>query len=82
MYSEGWHCVGFWHTHPEVKPQPSSEDKALAMEHARAALSATNGLVFAIVGTQPLPAGMRVWFHNGIQLDAMRPTEEDEDSAS
>lgn len=73
LFNEGWHCLGFWHTHPEPNPQPSSEDKVVSREHARAALSVTNGMIFAIVGTQPLPFGLRVWCDNGIDLAAMGP---------
>jgi len=73
LFVEGWHCLGFWHTHPEPTPVPSSEDKAMSREHARAALSMTNGMIFAIIGTQPLPSGLRVWCDNGIDLAAMEP---------
>jgi proteasome lid subunit RPN8/RPN11 len=68
LFRDGWHCVGFWHTHPEPDPTPSPEDRALAAEHARAALTLTNGMVFAIVGTRTLPGGLRVWCHTGSDL--------------
>lgn len=71
LFRDGWHCVGFWHTHPELDPTPSPEDRALAAEHARAALTLTNGMVFAIVGTRPLPGGLRVWCHTGSALIGM-----------
>lgn len=71
LFADGWHCLGFWHTHPEPSPQLSSEDRAMARDHAQAALSVTNGLIFAIVGTLPLPAGLRVWFDDGVALDTM-----------
>jgi len=71
LFTLGWHCVGFWHTHPEADPKMSNEDRALAKEHARAAMTVINGLVFAIVGTQPLPTGLRVWCHNGADLTPM-----------
>lgn len=64
LFQDGWHCVGFWHTHPETDPKPSPDDRALASEHARAAMTVMNGLVFAILGTRPLPEGLRVWFHD------------------
>lgn len=73
MFTRGWHCVGFWHTHPESDPMPSSEDRAMSREHARAACSVTNGMIFAIVGTRPLPLGLRVWCDDGFELAAMRP---------
>lgn len=71
LFRDGWHCIGFWHTHPELDPTPSPEDWALAAEHARAALTLTNGMVFAIVGTPPLPGGLRVWCHTGSALIGM-----------
>ena len=71
LFHAGWHCVGFWHTHPEANPRPSTEDRAMAQEHARAAMAETNGLVFAILGTQELPAGLRVWLHDGADLVPM-----------
>jgi proteasome lid subunit RPN8/RPN11 len=71
LFDQGWHCLGFWHTHPEPAPSPSSEDRAMARDHARAALSVTNGMIFAIVGTLPLPAGLRVWCDNGLELTAL-----------
>ena len=73
LFVEGWHCLGFWHTHPEPNPLPSSEDKAMSRAHARAALSMTNGMIFAIIGTQSFPSGLRVWYDNGIDLAAMEP---------
>lgn len=76
LFEQGWHCLGFWHTHPEPAPSPSSEDRAMARDHARAALSVTNGMIFAIVGTLPLPAGLRVWCDNGIGLIAMDSVDE------
>ncbi|MCP5285460.1 MAG: Mov34/MPN/PAD-1 family protein [Burkholderiaceae bacterium] len=68
MFDRGLHCVGLWHTHPESSPAPSSEDRALARDHARAAASQVSGVVFAIVGTIPLPAGLKVWVDNGREL--------------
>lgn len=74
LFQDGWHCVGFWHTHPEPDPNPSPEDRALASEHARAAMTVMNGLVFAIVGTRPMPDGLRVWFHDARGLIPMTRT--------
>ncbi len=70
MFEQGLHCIGLWHTHPERLPEPSPEDRALAMDHARAAQPQMTGLVFAIVGTSPLPAGLRVWIADESNLRA------------
>jgi proteasome lid subunit RPN8/RPN11 len=67
-FESGLHCVGLWHTHPEALPIPSPDDKVLAREHALAAKGQLTGLVFAIVGTQPIPAGLRVWVDDGEAL--------------
>lgn len=75
MFEQGLHCVGLWHTHPEAAPEPSSEDRALARDHARAAMPQVSGVLFVIVGTLPMPAGLRVWVDNGLEL--RRATLED-----
>jgi hypothetical protein len=67
-FESGLHCVGLWHTHPEALPIPSPDDKALAREHALSAKGQLTGLVFVIVGTQPIPAGLRVWVDDGEAL--------------
>lgn len=68
QFESGLHCVGLWHTHPEALPTPSSDDKLLAREHALSAKGQLTGLVFAILGTQPIPAGLRVWVDDGEAL--------------
>lgn len=67
-FESSLHCVGLWHTHPEALPNPSSDDKALAREHALSARGQLTGLVFAIVGTRPMPAALRVWVDDGEAL--------------
>jgi proteasome lid subunit RPN8/RPN11 len=73
MFDEGLHCVGLWHTHPEPKPTPSPEDRQLAKDYALAAKPQLAGIVFAIVGTSPFPLGLRVWVHDGRQLQIAEP---------
>lgn len=68
LFREGMHCVGLWHTHPEANPSPSGTDARLAADHAKAARPVLNGLVFAIVGTQPFPTGWYVGVHDGREL--------------
>jgi hypothetical protein len=65
LFAKGWHCVGLWHTHPEPEPHPSSDDWALAKDHATAARPQRTGLVFAILGNRAPPAGLRIWVHDG-----------------
>lgn len=76
LFEQGLHCVGLWHTHPEPRPEPSAEDRALAREHALAARPQLAGLVFAIIGTARFPRGLRVWVDDGQHLrDAASATQ-------
>lgn len=68
LFEQGLHCLGFWHTHPELTPSPSAADIELAAEHARAGGEAFAGLVFVILGTSPVPKGLGVWVHDGTTL--------------
>lgn len=68
MFSRGLHCIGLWHTHPEPRPSPSLADRTLARDHALAARPQLAGLIFAILGTQSLPTGLRVWVDDGSAL--------------
>lgn len=68
MFSRGFHCIGLWHTHPESRPSPSYTDRNLARDHALAAKPQLAGLLFAILGTLPLPTGLRVWIDDGALL--------------
>lgn len=68
LFAQGLHFVGLWHTHPETVPEPSERDRVLALDHARAAQQHISGLIFVIAGTQPFPAGLGVWIHDGKQL--------------
>lgn len=68
LFEEGLHCVGLWHSHPEAFPRPSTTDSLLATDHARAAASHLNGLLFAILGTRPIPGGLSVWAHDGVHF--------------
>lgn len=72
MYQQGFHCLGFWHSHPEPRPEPSPEDLLMAAEHARAGKNEFQGLLFIIVGTDPFPAGLGVWVHDGESVWKMK----------
>jgi proteasome lid subunit RPN8/RPN11 len=65
LFSDGMHCVGLWHTHPEENPSPSGADTRLAADHARVAKPVLNGLVFVIVGSRPFPMGWYIGIHDG-----------------
>jgi proteasome lid subunit RPN8/RPN11 len=68
LFSQGLHAIGFWHSHPEAVPEPSAEDRALARDHAVAAMPPMTGIVFAIVGNGPLPTALKVWVDDGKSL--------------
>jgi proteasome lid subunit RPN8/RPN11 len=68
LFTQGLHCIGLWHTHPEAHPIPSGEDRQLARNYAAAASQQVQGIVFVIVGTQPHPNGFRVWIDDGMKL--------------
>ena len=67
-FGQGLHCLGFWHTHPQLIPSPSTDDVTLASDHAKAGRAALAGLVFVIVGTAAAPDGIGVWVHDGTVL--------------
>lgn len=73
MFSRGLHCVGLWHSHPEPMPSPSHEDLELAADYAVAAKRQLRGIVFAILGTTPFPAGLAIWVHDGTKLYKASP---------
>jgi hypothetical protein len=73
LFSRGFHCIGLWHTHPELAPRPSIADLELAAEHASAAQPTLTGLVFVIVGTAPWPTGLGIWVHDGTTAWATEP---------
>lgn len=68
MFSEGLHCLGFWHTHPEPVPHLSQVDRDMAAAQAMAGQAEFTGLVFVIVGTASFPQGLGVWVHDGTTL--------------
>lgn len=69
---DGLHCIGIWHTHPEITPTPSGTDERLAADHASAARSVLNGLCFVIVGTGTSPGSWYVGVHDGHVFHAAR----------
>lgn len=73
MFNDGFHCIGFWHTHPERVPHLSGTDLSMAADHAVASKGTFSGLIFAIVGTASLPEGLGIWLHDGQTAWSMKP---------
>lgn len=71
LLQQGFHFIGFWHTHPEGQPRPSSEDILLITDHAKAAQQSLTGLIFVIVGNQSFPKGLFVRAHDCNRLLTM-----------
>lgn len=65
LFTQGWHCIGLWHSHPEERPEPSPTDSVLAADHADAAKINLRGIVFVIVGTALFPRGIYLGVHDG-----------------
>ena len=78
LLKKNLHCVGLWHTHPEPSCAPSQTDAKLAADHAQAARSVLNGLVFVIVSNQSFPKGWYVGVHDGTKFHRAGPVNHDE----
>lgn len=60
MHASGKHFVGDWHTHPQPRPVPSSEDVASMIDCFRKSRHELMAFVMVIVGTAELPDGLYV----------------------
>lgn len=63
LFEDGWHYVGDWHTHPESRPRPSSDDLKSMNDIAEKSRHELPGLLLVIVGTADIPDGIWVSFH-------------------
>ena len=59
----GLDYVGDWHTHPEDKPTPSSDDLTSISEVVRRSTHHLPGFLLMIVGRSPFPDGLCASFH-------------------
>jgi integrative and conjugative element protein (TIGR02256 family) len=59
----GFDYVGDWHTHPEDKPNPSSDDLTSISEVVRRSTHHLPGFLLMIVGRSPFPQGLWASFH-------------------
>lgn len=73
-HPDGLHYVGDWHTHPERFPRPSNADGAAMSARVTGSTHQLRGLLFAIIGTAPLPDGLALFLHDGRDQLALRQT--------
>lgn len=64
MYSEGYHYIGDWHTHPEEIPTPSLVDIKNILECFQKSKHDLKFFVMVIVGTANFPDGIHVSINN------------------
>ncbi len=64
-FDKGLDYVGEWHSHPEPVPSPSGRDHRTMASRVGFSTHGYNGLLFAIIGTAPLPGGLTLLLHDG-----------------
>jgi len=57
----GKHAIGLWHTHPEAKPLPSTQDYNTTREYLEAFNGMMDGFLLIILGNSGNPLNMAVW---------------------
>ena len=72
-FGRGLHYVGDWHSHPEARPQPSPRDLRTMGSRVRDSTHGLSGFLFAIIGCDPLPAGLTVLLHDGVAAHRLSP---------
>lgn len=60
MHAAGRHFVGDWHTHPQPRPTPSSDDVTNMIDCFRKSRHELTAFVMVIVGTAEPPDGLFV----------------------
>jgi len=60
-FNLGKHAIGLWHTHPEAKPFPSTQDYNTTREYLEAFNGMMNGFLLVILGNYGTPLNMVVW---------------------
>jgi integrative and conjugative element protein (TIGR02256 family) len=67
-FARGFHYVGDWHTHPELRAAPSWEDLRSMRECVRKSRHRLNSFVLVIAGTAEVPDGLHVSLHTGSEV--------------
>lgn len=72
-FTRGLHYVGDWHSHPEARPQPSLRDLQTMGSRVRESTHGFRGFLFAIIGRDPMPAGLAMLLHDGVAAHRLSP---------
>ncbi len=61
QFALGLHAVGLWHTHPEIRPSPSGQDRQTTEEYLSAFQGDRERYLMVIVGNCGNPPNVKVW---------------------
>lgn len=61
QFALGMHAVGLWHTHPEIHPSPSGQDRRTTQEYLSSFLDSRARYLMVIVGNRGNPPNVKVW---------------------
>jgi len=70
QFSLGKHAVGLWHTHPEAKPFPSTQDYNTTRQYLEAFNGMMDGFLLVILGNTGNPPDMAVWMVTNKTFDS------------
>jgi len=74
-HTRGLHFIGDWHTHPETRPSPSSQDDHSIAECFARSTHGLNAFVLVIVGIAALPETLYVAVHSAELTSRLAPRE-------
>ena len=72
-FEQGQHFVGYWHTHPERRPVPSSSDRYALTENLAAGGISLHRMIAVIVGNGTIEVSTRVFVVDGHTLQRLPP---------
>ena len=72
MFKNRLHYIGDWHTHPESRPQPSSEDIQNLNRIFRKSNHELSSFLMLIMGTDALPEGLFAGLVDGKNIRRLR----------
>lgn len=69
FFNKGLYAVGLWHTHPELHPKPSHEDKITTQKYLSASKGEMNGFLQIIIGNTMSSPNITVWLASNYVSD-------------